>query len=64
MWAICLFAGSVQAGAYDDILAATGNGDTAAVLDLVKRGMDVNTADPAGTTPSDDRGPQRQQTVD
>lgn len=40
----------VQAGAYENIIAATNNGDTTTVLDLLKRGMDVNTADRSGST--------------
>jgi ankyrin repeat protein len=48
--ALCCCAGGANAGAYDDILAAANSGDTVAVIDLIKRGMDVNTADPRGTT--------------
>lgn len=44
------FVGWAHAGAYDDILEAAGKNETAAVVDLLKRGMDVNTADRAGTT--------------
>lgn len=40
----------VFAGIYDDILVAANMDDTAGVIDLLKRGMDVNTADPAGNT--------------
>lgn len=43
-------AGWAHAGAYDDILEAADKNETAAVVDLLKRGMDVNTADRAGTT--------------
>lgn len=39
-----------SAGIYDDILAAANRDDTAKVIDLLKRGMDVNTADPSGNT--------------
>ncbi|MDE2598449.1 MAG: ankyrin repeat domain-containing protein [Rhodocyclaceae bacterium] len=41
---------SVLAGVYDDLIAAVYRDDTAAVLDLVNRGMDVNSVDPAGNT--------------
>lgn len=44
------FSGVVQAGAYDDILVAAKNDDTATVIGLLQRGMDVNTADQTGTT--------------
>jgi ankyrin repeat protein len=47
--ALC-FSGLVRAGAYDDILAAANNSDTGAVVDLLRRGMDVNTSDRAGST--------------
>lgn len=40
----------VAAGAYDDILAAANQGDTTKVVDLLRRGMDVNTTDPQGNT--------------
>lgn len=40
----------VHAGAYDDILAAANNKDTATVVDLLRRGMDINTADRTGST--------------
>lgn len=43
-------AGSAAAGSYDDILVAANQDDTAKVVDLLKRGMDVNTADTAGNT--------------
>lgn len=45
-----LVAPSALAGVYDDIIAATNKDDTAQVVDLLTRGMDVNTADPAGNT--------------
>lgn len=45
-----LSAGAALAGVYEDILAAVHNNDTPAVVGLIDRGMDVNTADPAGTT--------------
>lgn len=48
MTAGVLLSGPVRSGAYDDILAAANNNDNATVLDLIGRGMDVNTADPAG----------------
>lgn len=38
------------AGAYEDILAAAYRNDTETVADFIRRGMDVNTADRAGTT--------------
>lgn len=38
------------AGLYDDILVAAAKDDTAQVIDLLKRGMDVNTSDPTGNT--------------
>lgn len=47
---LILLAGSVRAGAYDDILAAAESGENATVVDLLQRGMDVNTTDRAGTT--------------
>jgi len=37
-----------QAGAYDDILSATNMGHTDKVIELLRRGMDVNTTDPQG----------------
>lgn len=48
--ALVSLAGAVQAGAYDDIIAAANESDTPTVVDLLKRGMDVNTADPTGST--------------
>ena len=39
-----------KAGAYEDILIAANNDDTATVVNLVQRGMDVNTTDRTGTT--------------
>lgn len=44
------FAGSAMAGSYDDILVAANKDDTAQVVDLLRRGMDVNTTDAAGNT--------------
>lgn len=38
------------AGVYEDILFAANQSDTAKVVDLLRRGMDVNTADQQGTT--------------
>ena len=49
-WVLVLVAGLAQAGAYDDILGAANRGDSTAVIDLLKRGMDVNTADQSGST--------------
>ncbi|MDO8931510.1 MAG: ankyrin repeat domain-containing protein [Rhodocyclaceae bacterium] len=49
--ALCLvLAQPAVAGIYDDILAAANQDDTAQVIDLLKRGMDVNTTDPSGNT--------------
>lgn len=48
--ALCLCTGMVLAGAYDDIIAAANNGEASVVLRLIKRGMDVNTADSTGNT--------------
>lgn len=48
-----LLALSVQtagAGVYDDILHAAYEGETDKVVDLLRRGMDVNTTDPQGST--------------
>ena len=42
--------GTANAGAYDDMLVAIKNDDTAKVLALLERGMDANTADQNGTT--------------
>ncbi len=42
--------GAATAGSYDDILVAANIDDTAKVVDLLKRGMDVNTADASGNT--------------
>lgn len=42
--------GSARGGAYEDILDAAERGDTAAVVNLIKRGMDVNTADQTGNS--------------
>lgn len=41
---------TASAGIYDDILVAAEKDDTAQVVDLLKRGMDVNTVDPSGST--------------
>ena len=38
------------AGVYDDIIAAANMDDTPQVIDLLKRGMDVNTADRSGNS--------------
>jgi uncharacterized protein len=40
----------VFAGVYKDILAAARNNRTEVVVDLIRRGMDVNTTDRSGTT--------------
>jgi ankyrin repeat protein len=42
--------GTAQAGAYEEILGAMEKNDSEAVVSLLKRGMDVNTTDPAGNT--------------
>jgi len=39
-----------MAGAYDDLIAAVYRDDTDTVLNLVDRGLDVNSVDPAGST--------------
>lgn len=39
-----------QAGVYEDILKAAANNETALVVDLLRRGMDVNTVDSQGTS--------------
>jgi hypothetical protein len=41
---------SVLAGAYDDLITAVNRDDNATVVDLIYRGMDVNTVDSAGNT--------------
>lgn len=41
---------TVLAGAYDDLIAAVYRDDTDTVIDLINRGMDVNSVDPAGNT--------------
>jgi ankyrin repeat protein len=48
--AFCFFSLASHAGVYDDILIAAQNDDSATVMNLIDRGMDVNTADPAGST--------------
>lgn len=40
----------VHAGAYEDILIAVQNDDNVAVIDLIHRGMDVNTTDRSGSS--------------
>ncbi len=42
--------GGAQGGAYEDILDSAERGDTAAVVNLIQRVMDVNTADQAGNS--------------
>lgn len=49
-FALAAASSSVLAGAYDDLIAAVYRDDTHAVMDLVSRGMDVNSVDPAGNT--------------
>lgn len=41
---------TAQAGVYEDILKAASNNETALVVDLLRRGMDVNTVDSQGTS--------------
>lgn len=48
--AFLLAASPVLAGVYDDILHAANQSETDKVVDLLRRGMDVNTADQQGTT--------------
>lgn len=48
--AASLFATPAIAGIYDDILRAANLNDTTTVVDLLRRGMDVNTADSQGNT--------------
>jgi ankyrin repeat protein len=48
--AIIAVTGSALGGAYEDILEAAERGDTPAVINLIKRGMDVNTADQRGNS--------------
>lgn len=43
-------AGVAVAGSYDDILNAAEKDDSGQVIDLLKRGMDVNTTDSTGNT--------------
>jgi len=47
---IVLSIGTSQAGVYEEILDAAERADTRKVVDLLQRGMDINTADPAGNT--------------
>ncbi|GAB2182375.1 ankyrin repeat domain-containing protein [Denitratisoma sp. agr-D3] len=47
---ISLVAGSALAGAYDDLMAFAANNETEKVLELLAKGMDVNTTDRDGTT--------------
>jgi ankyrin repeat protein len=50
--ALCLLISTAvaQAGAYEDILSAANTDDTSTVVNLLQRGMDVNTTDQSGTT--------------
>lgn len=48
--ALLVSCGVTHGGAYDEIIQAADGNDTATVLDLLGRGMDVNTADREGTT--------------
>lgn len=47
---VLLGSAQVQAGAYDDLIAAVYRDDTETVVGLLQRGMDVNSVDPAGNT--------------
>jgi len=47
---LALPGGTASAGIYDDILHASEQGDTERVVDLLRRGMDVNTTDPQGSS--------------
>ncbi len=47
---LLFFVGTVQAGAYEEILGAVEKNESEVVFSLLKRGMDVNTTDPAGNT--------------
>ncbi|HLA35142.1 MAG TPA: ankyrin repeat domain-containing protein [Rhodocyclaceae bacterium] len=52
-WAVAVLAfgaGAAYAGVYDEILAAANNNQTNQVIDLLRRGLDINTADPDGST--------------
>lgn len=49
-FALAAASSSALAGAYDDLIAAVYRDDTNAVMDLVNRGMDVNSVDPGGNT--------------
>lgn len=42
--------GTAQGGAYEDILEAAERSDSSSVIALLQRGMDINTADPAGNS--------------
>lgn len=42
--------GAAFAGAYEEVIAAANDDRTATVVDLVQRGVDIDTADPSGTT--------------
>ena len=44
------FALAATAGVYEDILVAARNSDTAKVIELLQKGLDVNTSDPNGDT--------------
>jgi ankyrin repeat protein len=45
-----LYSSIAWAGAYDDLITAANRDDTAAVIALLQRGMDVNTVDAQGNT--------------
>lgn len=45
-----LFSGLVQANTYDEMIRSVKAGDVSAVVDLLRRGVDVDTTDPEGNT--------------
>ena len=45
-----LFSALVQADTYDDLLKSVKTGDVSGVVDLLRRGVDVDTTDPEGNT--------------
>lgn len=49
-WVALLTGGKALAGVYDDVLSAAENNRTEEVISLLRRGLDVNTADRDGST--------------
>lgn len=47
---LAIAAGPAGAGVYDEIIQAANMNETGKVVDLLRRGMDVNTTDPQGMT--------------